>query len=65
MGVFVLGRMFREAWGSEAAKKQAEFNEFLEVKCLQFIEMLELSCPLASSLSKSKLACSRTGAPAC
>nr|XP_011468023.1 PREDICTED: uncharacterized protein LOC105352482 [Fragaria vesca subsp. vesca] len=30
VGVFVLGRMFREAWGSEAAKKQAEFNDFLE-----------------------------------
>ncbi|XP_038715607.1 tRNA ligase 1 isoform X1 [Tripterygium wilfordii] len=30
VGVFVLGRMFREAWGTEAAKKQAEFNEFLE-----------------------------------
>ena len=31
VGVFVLGRMFREAWGAEAAKKQAEFNDFLEV----------------------------------
>lgn len=31
VGVFVLGRMFREAWGSQAKKKQAEFNEFLEV----------------------------------
>ncbi|KAL0369703.1 UNVERIFIED_CONTAM: tRNA ligase 1 [Sesamum angustifolium] len=30
VGVFVLGRMFREAWGPEASKKQAEFNEFLE-----------------------------------
>ncbi|XP_050233507.1 tRNA ligase 1 [Mercurialis annua] len=30
VGVFVLGRMFREAWGATAAKKQAEFNEFLE-----------------------------------
>ncbi|PRQ33718.1 putative 2',3'-cyclic-nucleotide 3'-phosphodiesterase [Rosa chinensis] len=30
VGVFVLGRMLREAWGSEAAKKQAEFNDFLE-----------------------------------
>lgn len=30
VGVFVLGRMFREAWGSEAAKTQAEFNDFLE-----------------------------------
>ncbi|XP_042038661.1 tRNA ligase 1-like isoform X2 [Salvia splendens] len=30
VGVFVLGRMFREAWGSQASKKQAEFNEFLE-----------------------------------
>ncbi|KAF5200007.1 tRNA ligase [Thalictrum thalictroides] len=29
-GVFVLGRMFREAWGAEAFKKQAEFNNFLE-----------------------------------
>jgi len=32
VGVFVLGRMFREAWGTEASKKQAEFNDFLEVK---------------------------------
>ncbi|XP_021746101.1 tRNA ligase 1-like [Chenopodium quinoa] len=30
VGVFVLGRMFREAWGSQASKKQAEFNDFLE-----------------------------------
>ncbi|KAK9280611.1 hypothetical protein L1049_014306 [Liquidambar formosana] len=30
VGVFVLGRMFREAWGNEAGKKQAEFNDFLE-----------------------------------
>ncbi|KAI3450520.1 hypothetical protein Pfo_007185 [Paulownia fortunei] len=30
VGVFVLGRMFREAWGSQSSKKQAEFNEFLE-----------------------------------
>nr|GEX92382.1 tRNA ligase 1 isoform X1 [Tanacetum cinerariifolium] len=30
VGVFVLGRVFREAWGTEASKKQAEFNEFLE-----------------------------------
>jgi hypothetical protein len=31
VGVFVLGRLFREAWGKEAAKMQAEFNDFLEV----------------------------------
>ncbi|CAJ2654356.1 unnamed protein product [Trifolium pratense] len=30
VGVFVLGRMFCEAWGTEALKKQAEFNNFLE-----------------------------------
>lgn len=30
VGVFVLGRTFREAWGSAAMKKQAEFNEYLE-----------------------------------
>ncbi|PKI62580.1 hypothetical protein CRG98_017002, partial [Punica granatum] len=30
VGVFVLGRMFQQGWGSAAAKKQAEFNEFLE-----------------------------------
>ncbi|KAL4189279.1 hypothetical protein AMTRI_Chr08g206200 [Amborella trichopoda] len=30
VGVFVLGRMFNEAWGVNAAKKQEEFNEFLE-----------------------------------
>lgn len=32
VGVFVLGRMFREAWGTEASKKQVEFNNFLEGK---------------------------------
>lgn len=31
VGVFVLGRLFREAWGSKAAKMQTEFNDFLEV----------------------------------
>lgn len=31
VGVFVLGRMFLEAWGTEARRKQAEFNDFLEV----------------------------------
>ncbi|XP_030506029.2 tRNA ligase 1 [Cannabis sativa] len=30
VGVFVLGRMFQQAWGAEAAKKQTEFNEYLE-----------------------------------
>ncbi|KAL5711284.1 hypothetical protein ACHQM5_021757 [Ranunculus cassubicifolius] len=30
VGVFVLGRMFRVAWGAEAFKKQAEFNKYLE-----------------------------------
>ncbi|KAH9622860.1 hypothetical protein KSS87_012910 [Heliosperma pusillum] len=30
VGVFVLGRMFREAWGIQAKRKQAEFNDFLE-----------------------------------
>ncbi|CAK9174419.1 unnamed protein product [Ilex paraguariensis] len=30
VGVFVLGRMFHEAWGTKASKKQAEFNDFLE-----------------------------------
>ncbi|GMY07761.1 tRNA ligase 1-like [Fagus crenata] len=28
--VFVLGRMFCEEWGTQAANKQAEFNDFLE-----------------------------------
>nr|XP_043613270.1 tRNA ligase 1 [Erigeron canadensis] len=32
VGVFVLGRTFRQAWGTEASKKQAEFNEFLKLK---------------------------------
>ncbi|XP_026662373.2 tRNA ligase 1 isoform X2 [Phoenix dactylifera] len=32
VGVFVLGRMFLEAWGPEARRKQAEFNDFLEKK---------------------------------
>ncbi|CAK7342904.1 unnamed protein product [Dovyalis caffra] len=30
VGVFVLGRMFHEAWGTAAGKKQVEFNNFLE-----------------------------------
>ncbi|KAL3518340.1 hypothetical protein ACH5RR_020929 [Cinchona calisaya] len=30
VGVFVLGKTFREEWGAQAAKKQAEFNDFLE-----------------------------------
>ncbi|XBJ13281.1 hypothetical protein VPH35_017662 [Triticum aestivum] len=30
VGVFVLDRMFREAWGKEAPKKQAEFNDVIE-----------------------------------
>ncbi|KAF8116240.1 hypothetical protein N665_0020s0092 [Sinapis alba] len=30
VGVFVLSRMFREAWGTKALKKEAEFNDFLE-----------------------------------
>ncbi|XP_058729875.1 tRNA ligase 1 [Vicia villosa] len=30
VGVFVLGRMFREAWATKASEKQAEFNNFLE-----------------------------------
>ncbi|XP_073004035.1 tRNA ligase 1 isoform X1 [Typha latifolia] len=30
VGVFVLGRMFHEAWGKEAPRMQTEFNEFLE-----------------------------------
>jgi hypothetical protein len=31
VGVFVLGRLFREAWGKKAPKMQTEFNDFLEV----------------------------------
>ncbi|GAV62085.1 hypothetical protein CFOL_v3_05609 [Cephalotus follicularis] len=31
VGVFVLGRMLREAWGTEAAKKEAELNNFLDM----------------------------------
>ncbi|KAJ6750076.1 hypothetical protein OIU85_000682 [Salix viminalis] len=31
VGVFVLGRMFHEAWGTAAGKKQVEFNDFLEI----------------------------------
>ncbi|KAG8387723.1 hypothetical protein BUALT_Bualt02G0051100 [Buddleja alternifolia] len=34
VGVFVLGRMFREAWGPQASTKQAEFNMFLERNCM-------------------------------
>ncbi|KAK8645408.1 hypothetical protein V6N13_119238 [Hibiscus sabdariffa] len=30
VGVFVLGRMFREAWGSKAGEMQAQFNDFIE-----------------------------------
>ncbi|XP_057969723.1 tRNA ligase 1-like [Malania oleifera] len=31
VGVFVIARMFREAWGTKASKMQEEFNNFLEV----------------------------------
>ncbi|KAF9664985.1 hypothetical protein SADUNF_Sadunf16G0075200 [Salix dunnii] len=31
VGVFVLGRMYHEAWGTAAGKKQVEFNDFLEI----------------------------------
>lgn len=37
VGVFVLGRMFQEAWGTKAAEKQAEFNDFLEVGYRHFL----------------------------
>jgi hypothetical protein len=30
-GVFILGRIFREAWGEEAPKMQDEFNHYLTV----------------------------------
>ncbi|KAL5197450.1 hypothetical protein ABZP36_000962, partial [Zizania latifolia] len=30
VGVFVLGRLFREAWGKEAPRMQEEFSDFLE-----------------------------------
>lgn len=40
VGVFVLGRMFREVWGAEAAKKQSEFNAFIEVICASKLETL-------------------------
>ncbi|KAK8994445.1 hypothetical protein V6N11_045534 [Hibiscus sabdariffa] len=30
VGVFVLGRMFHEAWGSKAGEMQAQFNDFIE-----------------------------------
>ncbi|CAM0947539.1 unnamed protein product [Alopecurus aequalis] len=30
VGVFVLDRLFREAWGKEAPKMQVEFNDYLE-----------------------------------
>ncbi|ESQ50769.1 hypothetical protein EUTSA_v10023078mg [Eutrema salsugineum] len=30
VGVFVLSRMFREAWGTKALKKEGDFNDFLE-----------------------------------
>ncbi|KAK1364852.1 putative 2',3'-cyclic-nucleotide 3'-phosphodiesterase [Heracleum sosnowskyi] len=32
VGVFVLGRTFEEAWGSQASKKQSKFNAYLERK---------------------------------
>ncbi|KAK9124336.1 hypothetical protein Sjap_013938 [Stephania japonica] len=34
VGVFVMGRMFREAWGAEAFTKQAEFNNYLKTNCM-------------------------------
>uniref|UniRef100_A0A0D9WWF4 tRNA ligase phosphodiesterase domain-containing protein n=1 Tax=Leersia perrieri TaxID=77586 RepID=A0A0D9WWF4_9ORYZ len=30
VGIFVLGRLFRETWGKEAPRIQEEFNDFLE-----------------------------------
>ncbi|XP_010475570.1 PREDICTED: uncharacterized protein LOC104754968 isoform X2 [Camelina sativa] len=30
VGVFVLSRVFREAWGTKALEKETEFNDFLE-----------------------------------
>ncbi|GLJ26185.1 hypothetical protein SUGI_0502400 [Cryptomeria japonica] len=30
VGIFVLGRMFQESWGAQAATKQKEFNDFLQ-----------------------------------
>ncbi|KAG7653470.1 tRNA ligase phosphodiesterase [Arabidopsis suecica] len=30
VGVFVLSRMFREAWGTKSLEKEEEFNDFLE-----------------------------------
>eukprot|EP01018_Ginkgo_biloba_P015904 Gb_26327 [translate_table: standard] len=30
VGVFVLGRMLQESWGTQATKKQKEFNDFLQ-----------------------------------
>lgn len=38
VGVFVLSRVFREAWGTKALEKQSEFNDFLEV--FPLIELL-------------------------
>ncbi|KAM7280906.1 hypothetical protein ACFE04_008040 [Oxalis oulophora] len=32
VGVFVLGRIFQEAWGTRAMKKQEKFNNYLEKK---------------------------------
>jgi hypothetical protein len=40
VGIFVLGHLFREAWGKEAPKMQAVFNDFLEV----FYVQLYFSC---------------------
>jgi hypothetical protein len=31
VGIFVMVRLFREAWGRKAPKMQVEFNDFLEV----------------------------------
>ena len=31
VGVFVLGRLFREAWGKKVPQMQAELNDFLNV----------------------------------
>ena len=31
MGVFVLDKIFEEAWGAEAAVKKRDFNAYLEV----------------------------------
>lgn len=58
VGVFVLGRMFKEAWGDEARKKQKEFNNFIEVIDVPFVLiqcLLQIVCMRSCKIFSTSL----------